>query len=490
MGNPLSRCLPKDTSNGTINTYHSTVLDHISLNSVIIKATECVDEGNSAMQAEDYQEAYVAYKYAFALIDLCIHAEQLKNAKQRMGLRQMKMDLAYKLSDLQTHFNLEEDRVEEKKHSQNKPQTTLTKNNLKVPNHIAKEIEGNKKPNDMSEEAQAYKRLLDNIEVCVPKMDMSQVIGQKQAISFLEDNVVEKNMRPDLYVDSHTKGALLYGPPGNGKTTIAQALATRVNETCSNKQAPMPYFKVTTANFKSKYTGQTDITLTALFKLAEINGPSILFIDEVEELFASRSGKEGEDTVGTGSVQTFLTLLSTYTKVFFIGATNFPWLIDEALHRRLCPTYIRMPTRDDRLKLLKVLFSKLDHFLLKKDFETIADETEGYSFDDLYNLKEDVRRIIRQYTRESTYFKKTPSRGDYETTWTPCLQNEPGAEQKNYTNLLSEGVGIAYPTISMVVVKHSLSLRTPTVSKETIEKNDKFFEKGKAGVDELFPKKH
>jgi len=302
---------------------------------------------------------------------------------------------------------------------------------------------------------------------------------------------------------------------GNGKTIIAKAVAARLAETNEqrkdmkfihtkmanlleviqeqedeSKNHPSPFFKVTAANFKSKWSGQTEITLTAMFKIAQLNGPAVLFIDEVENLFASRSDPSGKDSAGDGIVQLFLDLTTNNPKVIFIGATNYPWLIDEALHRRLLPTYIRMPTRDERLELLMKLFREGDHFLTKSTLEYIADETEGYSFDDVTTLREDALKFSRKVARESTYFKLTPKVEGYEETWTPCMEDEKGAKRKQYKQLLSTSRGVAFPTITKEMLEHCLAKKLPSVSKETIEKNDLFHEKGKTAVEEKMRAKY
>jgi vacuolar protein-sorting-associated protein 4 len=350
-----------------------------------------------------------------------------------------------------------------------------------------KELNNTKKdPNDMTEEAQAYRRLLNNLEVCQPKVPMSDVIGQKHAIQLLQDKLVDKHIRPDFFKKSNTTGALLYGPPGNGKTTIATAIATVVAEA---SEGNMPFFIVSAADFTSKYVGQAEITLTAMFKLAQMNGPSIMFIDEVEQLFKSRT--EGGNSSGTGVVQSFLTNMSTYRDVFFIAATNFPWYIDDALLRRMCPTYIRMPTKTDRLQLLKKLFAEDDHYLLKKDFETIAEKTEGFSFDDISKLKDEVDNTIMMITKEAKHFKQTPRMEHYEISWTPCMEYEEGATPKNYRSMVTKNnpEGLVHPSITMAVVEHALTLKAPTNSQEQIELQDLYFDKGKSGVEERLAEK-
>lgn len=458
-------------------------LDTVTLNSVLDRAAEGVEEGNSCMVQKEYREAFIAYRYSSSLFEMCIqHEGTPQNIKET--LQQYNLTLRFKLQDLQALHSIEQDYKQRSSKSKHVP---LSKKSLKLPPHIVKELNNTKKdPNDMTEEAQAYRRLLNNLEVCQPKVPMSDVIGQKHAIQLLQDKLVDKHIRPDFFKKSNTTGALLYGPPGNGKTTIATAIATVVAEA---SEGNMPFFIVSAADFTSKYVGQAEITLTAMFKLAQMNGPSIMFIDEVEQLFKSRT--EGGNSSGTGVVQSFLTNMSTYRDVFFIAATNFPWYIDDALLRRMCPTYIRMPTKTDRLQLLKKLFAEDDHYLLKKDFETIAEKTEGFSFDDISKLKDEVDNTIMMITKEAKHFKQTPRMEDYEISWTPCMEYEEGATPKNYRSMVTKNnpEGLVHPSITMAVVEHALTLKAPTNSQEQIELQDLYFDKGKSGVEERLAEK-
>ena len=457
-------------------------MDTRNINDVVREATDAIKEGNSAMVQKEYREAYTAYRFASALLGLCINDRGLSNQKKET-ITDINLSIQFKLQDLQAVLELARDRQFRASKKAKTETSSLDKDKLKLPKHIKEELKDATTSKDLSEEAMAYKKLLDTIEICRPNLPMSEVIGQQKAIAMLEDTLIDRHIRPDLFEATHCKGALLYGPPGNGKTTIAKALATLVADASKGN---MPFFKVTSANFKSKWSGQAEITLTAIFKVAQMNGPSIMFIDEVEQLFASRS--DGVDSSGTGTVQLFLDLMSTYKDVFFIGATNYPWYIDEALLRRMCPTYLKMPTRDDRLLLLKKLFANVDHFILQKDFNNMADNTEGFSFDDIYNLKEAVTNHILQATKLAKHFKQT-QRDGYNIAWTPCMEYEEGAKEKTYRSILNSKDGLVFPTVTKAIIDACIAQQTPTVSKETIEYNDLFFEKGTTAVMERIESK-
>ena len=152
--------------------------------------------------------------------------------------------------------------------------------------------------------------------------------------------------------------------------------------------------------------GQSEITLTSVFKIAKLNGSSIVFIDEVETLLMSRNDAHWQDKDGDGTVQLFLDLITGHPEVFFMGTTNTPWRIDEAVIRRFIPTYIRMPTCDDRWKLLK------DHFILN----SLLRLPNTASLDDIGNFIDEMSNFDRIVAGNSEYFKLNPEVEGYEQT--------------------------------------------------------------------------
>ncbi len=184
-------------------------------------------------------------------------------------------------------------------------------------------------------------------------------------------------------------GILLYGPPGTGKTMMAKAIAHEIDAT---------FFVISPAQILSKWVGEAEQNVRKLFDAAKEEDTAIIFFDEVEALVPRR--KSDSSTVMQRVVPQILQELEGFDRksdraLLFIGATNKPWMLDEAIMRpgRLdARVFVGLPDAPARFKLLEIYFG--DRPLADDvDFGEICDKLDGYSGADIKNISQQSAQI-------------------------------------------------------------------------------------------------
>lgn len=103
------------------------------------------------------------------------------------------------------------------------------------------------------------------------------IAGLDFAKRTIKEIIILPLKRPDIFTGIRTpsKGVLLFGPPGTGKTMIGKAIATESNST---------FFSISASTITSKWVGESEKIVKTLFALAKIHQPSVVFIDEIDSL--------------------------------------------------------------------------------------------------------------------------------------------------------------------------------------------------------------
>lgn len=236
------------------------------------------------------------------------------------------------------------------------------------------------------------------IDSTVPRITYDELGGLKNEVRKIREMVELPMRHPELFEKigvEAPKGVLLYGPPGTGKTLLAKAVA---GETSAH------FISLSGPEIMGKYYGESEERIREIFKQAEENSPSIIFIDEIDSIAPKRDEVSGE--VEKRIVSQLLTLMDgmkSRGKVVVIAATNRPDSIDPALRR---------PGRFDREIEIGIPDDEGRHEILsihtrgmpidkKVDLKQIAKVTHGFVGADLEILsKEAAMHSLRKILPE------------------------------------------------------------------------------------------
>lgn len=227
-------------------------------------------------------------------------------------------------------------------------------------------------------ENKLYNPLKDN------KVTLKDIAGMEE----VKEEVVEiinlyKNKKNILSLGGRLpKGLLLVGPPGNGKTLIAKAIAGETN---------IPFISACASDFSGMYWGLGSKKINMLFDKATKMGRCIIFIDEIDSIGRSRKKKMSTNEDGENTLNTLLSRMDGFNSnkgVLVIGATNRIEIMDKALLR---PgrfdrhISIDLPHIGDRKKILSLYLKKISTSKTV-NIDILAEETAGFSSAELEGI--------------------------------------------------------------------------------------------------------
>ena len=239
----------------------------------------------------------------------------------------------------------------------------------------------------------------------VPRVTYEDIGGLSEEIRKIREMVELPLKYPELFerlgVEA-PKGVLLYGPPGTGKTLLAKAVANETNAA---------FFSISGPEIMSKYYGESEERLREIFKQAEENAPSIIFIDEIDAIAPKREEVTGE--VEKRVVSQLLALmdgLKPRGRVVVIGATNRPNALDPALRRpgRFDREIeIGVPNKKGRLEIFQIHTRGMP-LSEDVDLKKLASITHGFVGADIEALcKEAAMRALRRILPEIDFEKES-----------------------------------------------------------------------------------
>jgi vacuolar protein-sorting-associated protein 4 len=279
---------------------------------------------------------------------------------------------------------------------------------------ISSSADGKKSKGKDSEENELSGEIAGAIVREKPSVKWDDVANLVEAKAALRESVILPMARPDLFQGARRpwKGILLFGPPGNGKTYLAKAVASEVDAT---------FFSVSAANLISKWLGESEKLVRELYDQARKEAPSIIFFDEVDSLTSTRSQGENDAMrrVKTQLLQAIEGIGSGDELIVTIGATNLPWDIDAAMRRRFeRRILINLPDEEARTVMFKIHTKGVDLDVI--DFEKLGNMSDGYSGADIALLcREALMTPIREMDvagvlKDKTIKPRNPNMNDFE----------------------------------------------------------------------------
>mmetsp|Transcript_27298 Transcript_27298/g.85230 ORF Transcript_27298/g.85230 Transcript_27298/m.85230 type:complete len:340 (-) Transcript_27298:344-1363(-) len=220
----------------------------------------------------------------------------------------------------------------------------------------------------------------------VPNIKWDDIGGLEETKRSLQEMILYPIDHPEKFEKfgmQPSRGVLFYGPPGCGKTLLAKAVASECSANFVSIKGP---------ELLTMWFGESEANVREVFDKARAAAPCVLFFDELDSIGTARGSSQG-DAGGAGDrvmnqLLTEIDGVGVKKNVFFIGATNRPELLDEALLRpgRLDQLiYIPLPDLPARQGILEATLKK-SPIAPNVPLSFVAQKTEGFSGADLSEL--------------------------------------------------------------------------------------------------------
>lgn len=215
------------------------------------------------------------------------------------------------------------------------------------------------------------------------------IAGMKDLKAQLKLDVIDALHNPteyEKYGVTIPNGMLLYGPPGCGKTFFAKHFAEEVG---------FNFMLATPSTLKSRFVNATQENIAKMFVEAEKNAPTIIFIDEINELLPNRDSDAHE--MSKSAVNEMLAQMDRTGEkgIFIIGATNYPDMIDPAMLRagRLDKKFYLPPPDFEARKSMFEMYLKNRPLDFGIDYDKLSTITEHYVSADIEFLVNEASRL-------------------------------------------------------------------------------------------------
>jgi transitional endoplasmic reticulum ATPase len=220
------------------------------------------------------------------------------------------------------------------------------------------------------------------------------IAGMKELKEQLQLDVIDALHHPDEYAKyglTIPNGMLLYGPPGCGKTFFAKHFAEEVG---------FNFMLITPSALKSRFVNATQENIAKMFEEAEQNAPTIIFIDEINELVPNRDSDVHE--MSKSAVNEMLAQMDRTGEkgIFIIGATNYPDMIDPAMLRagRLDKKFYLPPPDKEARKEMFLMYLKNRPLDFGIDYDRLSTLTENY-------VSADIELLVNEASRSALKIK-------------------------------------------------------------------------------------